>query len=194
MTIAGQLLLTRLVLVTADTYHAISVATWWRLQTPHAMTCIETRCNRAGSIAELDKCLHYLSKHGVTFDISWKGKCEMKCRHHGLGMQQCQQCLATSCMQCCLTNDLSLSRIADLAGTSRSRIFSNRSFRAWLEWVMSRVRCPGQLWYSTCMICTAVSVLPVPGGPTTIVNPGCTPDLIASTCKSCSKPQLLCSG
>ena len=48
---------------------------------------------------------------------------------------------------------------------------------------MSRVRWPGQLWYSTCMICTAVSVLPVPGGPTTMVNPGCTPDLIASTCK-----------
>ena len=47
---------------------------------------------------------------------------------------------------------------------------------------MSSVRCPGQLWYSTCMICTAVSVLPVPGGPTTIVKPGWTPDLIASTC------------
>lgn len=47
---------------------------------------------------------------------------------------------------------------------------------------MSSVRWPGQLWYSTCMICTAVSVLPVPGGPTTIVKPGCTPALIASTC------------
>ncbi len=46
---------------------------------------------------------------------------------------------------------------------------------------MSRVRWLGQLWYSTCMICTAVSVLPVPGGPTTIVNPGCVPALMAST-------------
>ena len=47
---------------------------------------------------------------------------------------------------------------------------------------MSRVRWLGQLWYSTCMICTAVSVLPVPGGPTTIVSPGCVPALMASTC------------
>ena len=47
---------------------------------------------------------------------------------------------------------------------------------------MSRVRCPGQLWYSTCMICTAVSVLPVPGGPTTMASPGCVPALMASTC------------
>ena len=48
---------------------------------------------------------------------------------------------------------------------------------------MSSVRWPGQLWYRTCMICTAVSVFPVPGGPTTIVRPGCVPALIASTCK-----------
>lgn len=34
------------------------------------------------------------------------------------------------------------------------------------------------------MICTAVSVLPVPGGPTTIVSPGCVPALIASTCST----------
>lgn len=53
---------------------------------------------------------------------------------------------------------------------------------AWLEWAMSSVRWPGQLWYSTCMICTAVSVLPVPGGPTTMASPGCVPALIASTC------------
>ncbi len=31
------------------------------------------------------------------------------------------------------------------------------------------------------MTCTAVSVLPVPGGPTTMVRPGCTPARIAST-------------
>lgn len=30
--------------------------------------------------------------------------------------------------------------------------------------------------------CTAVSVFPVPGGPTTIVRPGFTPERIASTC------------
>ena len=35
---------------------------------------------------------------------------------------------------------------------SRCMIFSKRSFRAWLECVMSRVRWPGQLWYSTFMI------------------------------------------
>lgn len=32
------------------------------------------------------------------------------------------------------------------------------------------------------IIWTATSVLPVPGGPTTTDNPGCIPDLIASTC------------
>lgn len=37
-----------------------------------------------------------------------------------------------------------------------------RSLRAWLEWVTTRVRWLGQLWYRMCMICTAVSVLPVP--------------------------------
>ena len=47
---------------------------------------------------------------------------------------------------------------------------------------MSSVRWLGQLWYRTCMICTAVSVFPVPGGPTTIVRPGCVPALMASTC------------
>ena len=51
-----------------------------------------------------------------------------------------------------------------------------------LECVISNVRCPGSLWYRQCMICVAVSVLPVPGGPTTIVSPGCTPLAIAETC------------
>lgn len=55
------------------------------------------------------------------------------------------------------------------------------SQHTWLEWAMRRVRWSGKLWYSTCMICTAVSVLPVPGGPTTMVRPGLTPDLMAST-------------
>ena len=32
------------------------------------------------------------------------------------------------------------------------------------------------------MICTATSVFPVPGGPTTRVRPGCMPLFIASTC------------
>lgn len=40
--------------------------------------------------------------------------------------------------------------------------FVKRSFRAWLECVTTRVRWPGQLWYRMCIICTAVSVLPVP--------------------------------
>ena len=31
------------------------------------------------------------------------------------------------------------------------------------------------------MICTATSVLPVPGGPTTSVSPGCMPERMAST-------------
>ena len=32
------------------------------------------------------------------------------------------------------------------------------------------------------MVCTATSVFPVPGGPTTRVSPGCMPARIASTC------------
>ena len=44
----------------------------------------------------------------------------------------------------------SLSRY--LEGMSRCMIFSKRSFRAWFECVMSRVRWPGQLWYRTFMI------------------------------------------
>ena len=59
-------------------------------------------------------------------------------------------------------------------------IFSNRSLRAWFECVTSRMRSPGKLWYNSAMICTAVSVLPVPGGPTTIVSPGFRPLLIAA--------------
>jgi hypothetical protein len=47
---------------------------------------------------------------------------------------------------------------------------------------MMRVRWLGQLWYRMCMIWTAVSVLPVPGGPTTRVSPGCTPDRMADAC------------
>ena len=53
----------------------------------------------------------------------------------------------------------------------------------WLEWVIISVLCEGQLWYRTFNICTAVSVFPVPGGPTTIVNPGWIPDIIAPICK-----------
>ena len=50
----------------------------------------------------------------------------------------------------------------------------------WLEWVTMRVRCSGKLWYRLEMIWTATSVFPVPGGPTTMVSPGCMPDLTAS--------------
>lgn len=53
----------------------------------------------------------------------------------------------------------------------------------WFEWVMSRVLWSGWLWYKQCMIWTAVSVFPVPGGPTTIVKPCWTPDIIAPTWK-----------
>ena len=59
--------------------------------------------------------------------------------------------------------------------------FSKRSFRAWLLCVTRRVRWLGKFWYRLEMICTATSVLPVPGGPTTMVRPGCIPDRMART-------------
>mmetsp|Transcript_39424 Transcript_39424/g.66210 ORF Transcript_39424/g.66210 Transcript_39424/m.66210 type:complete len:247 (+) Transcript_39424:1608-2348(+) len=70
---------------------------------------------------------------------------------------------------------------------SRSMILEKRSFSAWLECVMSSVRSLGRLWYSSCMICTATSVFPVPGGPTTMVRPGFTPARIAATCVSVNR-------
>lgn len=49
----------------------------------------------------------------------------------------------------------------------------------------------GKLWYRLEMICTATSVLPVPGGPTTIVRPGFMPDRMASTCTGVKGTRLL---
>ena len=48
---------------------------------------------------------------------------------------------------------------------------ANKSFNAWLECVTRRIFWEGKLWYKFEMICTAVSVLPVPGGPTINVRP-----------------------
>ena len=56
------------------------------------------------------------------------------------------------------------------------------SLSAWLEWVMMRVRSVLSLWYSVCRICTAVSVFPDPGGPTTRLRPGCRLRVMAATC------------
>ena len=47
---------------------------------------------------------------------------------------------------------------------------------------MITVLCVGKEWYKHAIIWTATSVLPVPGGPTTSVNPGERPDLTAFTC------------
>lgn len=56
-----------------------------------------------------------------------------------------------------------------LSSMSRAMIFSNSWLSAWLEWVTISVRWAGKLWYRLLMICTATSVFPVPGGPTTWV-------------------------
>ena len=66
----------------------------------------------------------------------------------------------------------------------RRASFSKRSFRAWLLCVTRRVRWLGKFWYRLEMICTATSVLPVPGGPTTMVRPGCIPDRMARTAQA----------
>ena len=47
---------------------------------------------------------------------------------------------------------------------------------------MMRARCPGKVWMRLETICTAVSVLPVPGGPTTTLSPGFMAARNASTC------------
>ena len=47
---------------------------------------------------------------------------------------------------------------------------------------MISVRCSGKVWWMLDTICTAVSVFPVPGGPTTTESPGFMAAFNASTC------------
>ena len=54
----------------------------------------------------------------------------------------------------------------------RVRVRVRTWLSAWFECVMMSVRCCGKVWWMLEIICTAVSVLPVPGGPTTTVSPG----------------------
>ena len=54
---------------------------------------------------------------------------------------------------------------------SRIISFSKTSLSAVLECVITRVRCLGKVCAMLETACTAVSVLPVPGGPTTTVRP-----------------------
>ena len=68
------------------------------------------------------------------------------------------------------------------SSTSLTSSFSKTSLSAWLLCVMMSVRWCGKVWWMLLMICTAVSVLPVPGGPTTTVSPGFIAARSASTC------------
>mmetsp|Transcript_11878 Transcript_11878/g.50908 ORF Transcript_11878/g.50908 Transcript_11878/m.50908 type:complete len:541 (-) Transcript_11878:1673-3295(-) len=137
-----------------------------------ARTCVSQKCPAVSHV--------YATSSGTPSDVARRSTTARSSR------RRCSIALTRPCREKSRSVSRSRSpcprRSRYRAGTSRCMSFWNRSLSAALECVMSSVRCPGSLWYRQCMICVAVSVLPVPGGPTTIVSPGCTPLAIAETC------------